>query len=144
MSEAELSFDVTDQPGEQDVACVVAGLVGFNVGEVGPSNRSTLAVFVRDEDEVLGGLIGYTAWGWLYVEKLWLHETVRGRGAAARLLGEAEAEAQRRGCHGAWIDTFNPQALKLYQKQGYTVFGELPQFPKGRSRYFLRKEIGLR
>lgn len=144
MSEAELSFDVTDQPGEQDVAAVVAGLVGFNVDAVGPSNRSTLAAFARIDGEVLGGLVGYTAWGWLYVEKLWLHETIRGQGAAARLLDEAEAEAKRRGCHGAWIDTFNPQALTLYQKQGYTVFGELPQFPKGRSRYFLRKEIGPR
>ncbi len=39
--------------------------------------------------------------------------------------------SQRRGCHGAYIDTFNPVALKVYQRQGYVPFGELADFPKG-------------
>ena len=61
-----------------------------------------------------------------------------------RLLEAAETEAIARGCHGAWIDTFNPQALRAYQRQGYAIFGELPEFPIGRSRYFLQKKLSPR
>lgn len=57
------------------------------------------------------------------------------------MLAEAEAEARQRGCHGAYIDTFNPQALRAYQKAGYTVFGTLADFPPGRSRSFLSKPL---
>ena len=60
---------------------------------------------------------------------------------AGRMLELAEAEARGRGCHGAYIDTFNPQALKTYQRAGYTIFGSLPDFPKGRTRSFLSKPL---
>jgi GNAT superfamily N-acetyltransferase len=60
---------------------------------------------------------------------------------AARLLAAAEAEARARGCHGAYIDTFSPQALHVYQKAGYAVFGAMPDFPKGRTRSFLSKGL---
>src|SRR5450830_1038727 len=94
-----------------------------------------------DQDLILKGLSGYTAWGWLFIEKLWLPEALRGQGLAAKLLADAEAEAHLRGCHSVWLDTFNPKALKLYRSQGYVVFGELPDFPKGRSRFFLKKSL---
>lgn len=60
---------------------------------------------------------------------------------AGKILALAEEEAAARGCHGAWIDTFNPLALRSYQRQGYEIFGELPEFPKGRTRTFLRKML---
>ncbi|TCU17156.1 acetyltransferase (GNAT) family protein [Rhizobium sullae] len=66
----------------------------------------------------------------------------RGKGMAGKILAAAEEEAKARGCHGAWIDTFNPQALHTYQQAGYEIFGELPQFPKGRTRSVLRKSLG--
>ena len=104
--------------------------------------RLPLAVFLRDEGgAVVGGISGYTAWGWIYVQWLWLAEDQRGQGAAGRMLEAAEAEARRRGCHGAWIDTFNPVALRAYQRAGYRIFGALPEFPRGRTRTFLRKSL---
>jgi hypothetical protein len=57
------------------------------------------------------------------------------------MLAAAEAEARTRGCHGSYIDTFNPIALKVYQRAGYKPFGELPDFPRGRTRTFLSKAL---
>ena len=54
---------------------------------------------------------------------------------------KAEQEARQRDCRGAYIDTFNPHALHVYQKAGYTVFGTLPNFPPGRTRSFLSKDL---
>jgi GNAT superfamily N-acetyltransferase len=103
-----------------------------------------LAVSIRDPDTaaVVGGLWGRTGWGWLTIELIFVPESLRGRGLAARLIALAEDEARARGCHGAWIDTLNPQALRLYERVGYARFGELKDFPIGGSRYFLQKALG--
>jgi len=88
-----------------------------------------------------GGISGYTAWGWLYVQWLWVDEKLRGQGTAGRMLEAAEREAVARGCHGALIDTFSPVAAKTYERQGYQPFGTLADFPVGRSRIFLQKQL---
>ena len=137
-----LALEVTDSPSAEALKRVGDALGAFNEGDVGPADRRALAVFVRDVDDTLvAGLSGHTAWGWLYVQWLWVAEDQRGHGLAGRMLFAAEDEARARGCHGAHIDTFNPHALGVYQRAGYTVFGSLPDFPKGRTRSFLSKTL---
>jgi GNAT superfamily N-acetyltransferase len=136
-----VALTLTDAPDAGDLAAIQAGLAGFNEADVGPADRRPLAIILRDGDTVVGGLSGFTAWGWLYVQWLWLDDTHRGQGLAGDMLTAAEAEARTRGCHGAWIDTFSPVALKVYRRLGYQPFGELPDFPIGRTRTFLRKAL---
>jgi hypothetical protein len=45
----------------------------------------------------------------------------------------AEEEAAARGCHGAWLDTFEFQARGFYERLGYTCFAELGDYPVGSS-----------
>jgi GNAT superfamily N-acetyltransferase len=134
-------MEVTDNPSAADLAAIQAGLTSFNEFDVGPADRRPLAVIVRDNDRVIAGISGYTAWGWLYVQWLWVDETQRGAGLAGRMLDAAEAEARARGCHSAYIDTFSPIALRVYQRQGYVPFGQLDNFPAGRTRTFLQKRL---
>jgi GNAT superfamily N-acetyltransferase len=135
-------LELTDAPSEGDLAAISSGLTAFNAADVGPSGRRTLAILIRDRaGNTTGGISGYTGWGWLFTQWLFVPEALRGRGMAGKLLDLAEAEARARGCHAAWIDTFSPQALRAYQRQGYEIFGELPDFPPGRSRCFLQKRL---
>jgi GNAT superfamily N-acetyltransferase len=135
-------FELTGSPSPEELAAIGDALTAFNDADVGPSGRQPLAILIRDTDgKVTGGLSGYTAWGWLYTQWLYVPDTLRGSGMAGRLLARAEEEAVDRGCHGAWIDTFSPTALEVYRRQGYEVFGELPDFPAGRTRFFLRKRL---
>ena len=137
-----LSLTVTGTPTADEVAAIGEGLARFNAAEVGPADRQPLAVVVRDAaGSVVAGISGYTAWGWLYVQWLWVAEASRGAGIAGRMLEAAEGEARLRGCHGAYIDTFSPVALKVYQRAGYQAFGELTDFPVGRTRTFLQKPL---
>ena len=138
----DLSFEVGSSPDEGDLKLVGDSLAAFNETDVGPADKKLLAVLVRDgRGAVVAGLSGSTAWGWLYVQWLWVHETLRGRSVAGRMLEVAEMEAAARGCHGAHIDTFSPVALRAYLRQGYEPFGALEDFPKGRTRTFLRKRL---
>ena len=136
-------FEVTDAPPTEALEAIGNGLTAFNAADVGPSERRPLAVLVGGPEAKgqRGGLNGYTGWGWLFVQWLWLPEDLRGRGLAGKLLQAAEDEARRRGCHSAWIDTFNPQARRAYERQGYRAFGELADFPIGRTRVFLKKSL---
>lgn len=135
-------LDLTDTPADADMAVIMSGLTGFNTADVGPPGRRPLAVLIRDDDgSVVGGTLGSTAWGWLYIQWLFVPERLRGQGLAGKLLSLAETEAVARGCNSAWIDTFNPQALRAYQRQGYMIFGELTDFLPGRNRTFLQKRL---
>lgn len=138
----KIDFELTAEPKPEDLAQLGDRLMAYNDAEVGPANRTALAVFVRDEENaIVGGISGYTGWGWLYVQWLWIDGSLRGQNIAARMLQAAEAEAVRRGCHAAYIDTFNPVALKVYQRQGYSPFGTLQDFPMGHVRTFLAKSL---
>lgn len=135
-------FELSAAPSPEELAAITDALSAFNAGDVGPSDRRPLAVLIRDTDgKVTGGLSGFTAWGWLFTQMLYIPDTLRGTGLAGRILAQAEEEAKVRGCRGAWIDTFNPRALGVYLSQGYEVFGELEDFPQGRTRSFLRKNL---
>lgn len=137
-----VTLTVTDAPTAEELTTIGNGLAVFNDMDVGPANRQALAVMLRNADGALvGGLSGYTAWGWLYVQWLWLDEAHRGVGHAGKMLAAAENEARTRGCHGSYIDTFSPVALKVYERQGYVPFGHLADFPYGRTRTFLQKPL---
>lgn len=141
MTTAGPAISVTHAPSVADLDQIGMSLAAFNDSEVGPSDRLLLVSSAKVGDQLVAGLSGYTAWGWLYVQWLWVAEDRRGQGLAHALLAAAELEALRRGCHGAYIDTFNPQALRVYKKAGYEVFGALPDFPPGRTRSFLSKRL---
>jgi GNAT superfamily N-acetyltransferase len=108
-------------------------------------NRSNkqLAFFLQDEKgAIVGGVHGkYGSWSWLYISALWVSEDIRGGGYGTRLMNSIEQEAIRNGCINAYTDTFSFQAPEFYKKLGYTVFGELEDFPVGHSRFFLRKNL---
>ena len=86
-----------------------------------------------------GGFCGVLAWGWLFVEALWVNPAVRGSGAGRALMAAAERHAAATGCHSAWLDSF--QARDFYEALGYMVFGQLEDYPKGQTRWFLRKRL---
>lgn len=134
-------MELTGNPAPEDLAALAAALSAYNDADAGPAERRALAIFEHGAAGLEAGLSGYTAWGWLYVQWLWVAEARRGEGLAGRMLAAAEQEARNRGCHGAWIDTFNPQALRAYEKAGYRPFGALPEFPRGRCRTFLQKPL---
>ena len=135
-------IELTDAPLDPELAILNDGLVAFNAGLIGMTDKRPLALLLRDADgRVIGGLSAVTARGWLIIDMLFVPEILRGNGLATRLLGMAEDEARNRGCHGAWLETVNPDARRLYEKHGYAPFGQLPDFPVGHSLIFMEKTL---
>jgi GNAT superfamily N-acetyltransferase len=133
---------VEDASRPEDVATVNKGLDAYNLQFAPPENLRPLNVFLRTSEQVVvGGLIGVTYWGWLYVDRLWVDEGRRRRGYGRRLLAAAEAEALQRGCRHVHLDTLTFQALGFYERQGYAVWGVLEDLPPGHRRYYLKKDL---
>jgi GNAT superfamily N-acetyltransferase len=122
---------------------ILEGLRAFNAAQTGRDARPVpLSIFVRDErGDVQGGLIGQMLWGWLYVDKFWLPDSLRGSGLGAAVLAAAEERAIERGCRWAHLQTLGFQALPFYERRGYEVFGVLEGYPPGSRRYYLRKTL---
>jgi GNAT superfamily N-acetyltransferase len=138
----QLRIDVAIEPQSDEIEFVTQQIINFNRNRAGEGNYKHLAIFLRDSDEhIVGGLVGETYWQWLYVDVLWVQESFRGEGYGDALLAIAEQEAVKRGCKYAYLDTFSFQAPDFYQERGYVIFGELPDFPQGCSRFFLKKEL---
>lgn len=127
-------------PTAADVSRLEERLRDYNRSQVeNPTRLSLLISLLDQENRLVGGLFAKISYGWLFVDVLWIAEGNRGKGQGRELLRQAEEEARRHGCLNAWVDTFSFQGRGFYEKNGYTVFGELSDHPPGHARYFLRK-----
>jgi GNAT superfamily N-acetyltransferase len=136
------TLTVTDAADEETRKAVLAPLVEYNSSQAGPSQNRPLAVLVKDDQgAVIGGLWGHTGYDWLFTQLLVVPTALRGRGVGTDIMQLAEREAAQRGCHGAWLDTFEFQARGFYERLGYECFGELPNYPKGFARFFMKKAL---
>jgi len=134
------SLSVTDIEDAAHRAAIGRPLREYNESKAAPSQYRHLAVLIEDAaGQVVGGLWGNTAYDWLTVYFLAVPPALRGRGIGAEVLRLAEDEATRRGCHGVWLDTIEFQARGFYERLGYVCFGELPNYPAGFSKFFMRK-----
>src|SRR5687767_2061964 len=133
---------VTDVADDALRAAIAGPLSAYNQAKTGRNDYRPLIIAVDDDDgRVIGGLWGRTVYEWLFVELLVVPDALRGRGLGSELMQLAEEEALKRGCHSAWLDTFEFQARGFYERLGYSCFAELRDYPPGFARYFMKKAL---
>jgi GNAT superfamily N-acetyltransferase len=134
---------LTDAPTDLDESVVQGGLADFNALKTGYRDWRPLAALLRDPDtgETLGGMIGRTSYGLLFVDLVYLPETLRGQDIGSRLLAMMEREGLARGCKSAFLLTITYQAPGFYERQGWTEFGRIACDPPGTARVFMTKTL---
>lgn len=101
-------------------------------------NSKGVALLLQDDDACLkGGASGLLYCDWLRVDGLWVDDSLRHRGIGTELMIRAKNHAVAKGCHSAWLDTF--QARGFYKAVGYELFGMLNDYPAGQTQHFLEK-----
>ena len=103
--------------------------------------RRFFATIRRSDGSVQGGITARSFWGWLYIVSLAVEPAWRGHGYGGRLMATAERWGTDCGCHSAWLMTMTFQARGFYERAGYRLFAELPNFPENHSRLFMRKPL---
>lgn len=137
-----LTYTVTGASTNRARKTILKGLIEYNRQKAGPAKWQSVAVVINDaRGRVLGGLSGWTGWGWMHVELFWLPDELRRHGHGRRLMELAEAEARKRGCIGIYLNTASFQAPEFYPKLGFTPLAVMDDFPPGHKTFYLVKRF---
>lgn len=130
---AEIVFEA--EPHADTRAAILDGLIAYNADKTehrfGPPQTVALALKDPDTGKSVGGLTARVSYSRMFVELLFIPESLRGQGLGEKLIEEAETVARKMGCTGIWLDTFSFQAPGFYKKLGFIEFGALPDYPPG-------------
>ena len=120
---------------------VTEGLAAYNRNRFGRVDAQTIDILVRNGGEIVGGLLGHSSLGMLFLDLFYLPDDLRGAGLGSRMIALAEDEGRRRGCGAAFVYTVPFQAPGFYERHGYRRFGEVACPPDGATRIFLTKPL---
>ena len=127
----------------EDKEHLLDNIVEFNAEQVPFLQKERfidLSYSIKTEQNLLiGGIRAFLyCWKCLYIDVLWIDGKYRHLGYGSMLIKKAEEDAIKQGCHLSHLDTFDFQAKEFYLKQGYDVFGELDNCPKGHKRFYFQ------
>ena len=133
------------EPSAETRTAILDGLIAYNLQQTGDGfgPPRTLALSVRNPEtgKPIGGLTARITFDRMFIELLFVPESLRGQGAGRALMLRAEDVARENKCTGIWLDTFSFQAPGFYQKLGYEEFGAIADYPPGFTRHFLHKTL---
>ena len=114
----------------------------YNRSNREPSKSEPLNIYLEDEQgNLVAGMVAETFGNWLEIEYLYVSDDLRGQGIGSKILEMAENESRNRGCKYSFVDTFNFQAPKFYEKYGYKEVFALEEYPYTGERYYYTKEL---
>jgi len=127
------SFEVLDTITAEVNDALTHGLDSHALAvQAPPYEKTDLSIVRRDQNgKIVAGLTGKTFWNWLYVDTLWVDDSLRGQGEGSALMKAAEDEAIKRGCHSCYLWTESFQGKGFYPKLGYKEFVVIDDFPIG-------------
>lgn len=141
-----MNIETTSTPNIEDLKVLSEGIKSYNQQHIPDAvvfePDTKFAIFAKDENgEVLGGIRACAYWNYCLLELVWLSDKIRRKGIGTQLMKAAEEYAKSKGFEYVRTETVDFQAQAFYLKLGYTVYGELPDFPKGHTTYCLIKKI---
>lgn len=136
-----VEFDVSDDPDPDDLDRIEGEVRLAAAGATGLGDQRDLAVLVRADGRLVGGIYGWTWGDACELQSLWIDPTIRGRDLGTRLLSMAEDEAARRGCTQIVIFVHDFQPIALYERFGFSTVGEVAAFPSGSAAIWMRKRV---
>lgn len=128
-------------PTEADNAVVSEGIVASNEKILGERDKEFSIFLKNNSGKVFGGVQAFLGTESIYIDVLWVEESLKKQGYGTQLLNAAEQEAVKNGCTFSAVDTFDFQAEEFYLKNGYERIGELKNCWLGHSKLFLRKNL---
>jgi GNAT superfamily N-acetyltransferase len=138
---ADLQIKVDYNASDKDKQAIRAGIVAFNESIIHETVKGFSVILKDNHDKIYGGLLAWLHSESVYIDVLWVDESVRHHQYGTKLLLAAEEEARKQGCIYSTVDTFSFQAEPFYVKSGYQRLGEIKNYLFQHSKIFLRKDL---
>lgn len=100
-----------------------------------------LQITAYEDNEVIGGIEGFSYLGTLDIKTVVMKENFRGKGLGTKLMEALEKEGRKRNCKRIVLDTFSFQAPGFYEKLGYSEFGKYSHSDSEIERFYYIKEL---
>jgi len=135
------SIEISDAL-KQDMEYVESCLEDYNNTLVPFVPTEYLTACIKENGEIVGEIMAEIHFGnVLFIDILWVHEKCRGKSYATALMNHIEKISMEKGCKLSHVSTYEFQALGLYEKLGYTLFGYMDGVPLGYKDYYLEKKL---
>lgn len=142
MKDSDYHFEYQEEPIQEDEQVLFEGITDEAMLKKKMDRITPFGIFIKNSHGVvLGGVNGFSCYGCLYVDMLWLKDELRKKGLGKKLMMEAEKVGLERRCTFSTVDTMDWEALPFYQKFGYRVEFIRQGFEKESKMYMLRKEL---
>lgn len=136
------SYREIASPASEQIGEIVDGLQRFGAEQIDGAHPERIAVVSEGEGrQLLGGAVGHSLLHRFYLTQLWVAEASRSRGIGQELMRRVEAVARQRECRDVVVDTLNREAVRFYERLGYTVYLVNPDYVSGFDWHFLAKEM---
>lgn len=115
------------------------GVISHGRQQAQGSDAADIACALYEGEELIAGAWGRTEFQRLYVSYLWVRDADRGQGLGGDCLRQLEAQALRRGCVDALIETLLDEVAEIYEHLGYACIAHVHDFVPGFTRHTLLK-----
>lgn len=107
---------------EDDINRMQNGLIKYEKENGIDINYKEFAFVISDDNDVTYGVLNaYTAFAEVYIEDIWVDESIRGKGYGRQLLTTLEDHFKGKGYNNINLVTSAFQAPKFYKKCGYEI-----------------------
>lgn len=138
----EFYLEPSADPDPEAEQLIFDGIADEAFKKKGMARIEPFRILVKDAKQSLhGGAIGITYYGCLYIDMLWVDETVRNQGFGRKLVEAAEKIARDKNCTFATLGTMDWEALPFYQKLGYEIEFVREGYENESKLYMLRKKL---
>lgn len=122
-----------------DLDAIRDGVILHGRQQTQGSDARDIACALYEGGELIAGASGRTEFQRLYVNYLWVQAERRGQGIGGQVLRQLEAQALKRGCVDALIETLQDETAALYEHLGYACVAHLHDYVPGFTRHTLLK-----
>src|SRR5258707_7644013 len=88
---------------------VLGGLIRYNGEKMGKQKYRRFAISLRDDEAIVGGIVGEDWMTVLFIQFFWIEERFRGQGHGTTLIEKIEGEARRVGAGRSYLRTMSVQ-----------------------------------
>lgn len=140
-SSDEINIVYESKPSSETIQFLEKELNKLAIKAKNMPDNEPFGFFIYKDKKMLGGMNGIIYYGCFYIDQLWLHDSLRGKGYGTKLMNMAEQLAKDRKCLFLSVNTMDWEAKDFYLRHGYNIEFERGGYLNDSQMYFLRKDI---
>jgi GNAT superfamily N-acetyltransferase len=99
------------------------------------------AITVDSHGTFAGGILFEQQGDVLWIDRFWVEQAFRKKGIGTKLVQSAQLVAKEKDCNRIQLNTYFPEALAFFQKQGFEVVAMIPQWKYGLDCHYMRLKV---